>query len=139
MGHVRDGLNYFLESLEAQLVKDQGKDDRCRESADKIEQIQLYGVPEKLCEITGMTKSYFSKLFEVFTGMSFNDYLNQKRISFAEKLLIYPDLSTTDISMKVGYNSLSTFNRAFRMIKKCSPTEYRSYATSIAKPAKVME
>ena len=94
---------------------------------------------EKLCEITGMTKSYFSKLFEAFTGMSFSDYLNQKRISFAEKLLIYPDLSTTDISMKVGYNSLSTFNRAFRMIKKCSPTEYRSYATSLATPARTTD
>lgn len=82
---------------------------------------------EKLCEITGLTKSYFSKLFEIFTGMSYNDYLNQKRISFAEKLLIFPDLSTTDIAMKCGYNSLSTFNRAFRNIKKCSPTEYRSF------------
>lgn len=80
---------------------------------------------EKLCEITGLTKSYFSKLFDIFTGMSYNDYVNQKRISFAEKLLVYPDLSTTDIAMKCGYNSLSTFNRAFRSIKKCSPTEYR--------------
>ncbi len=81
---------------------------------------------EKLCEITGLTKSYFSKLFEAFTGLTYSDYLNQKRISFAEKLLIFPDLSTTDIAMKCGYNSLSTFNRAFRNIKKCSPTEYRS-------------
>ena len=82
---------------------------------------------EKLCEITGMTRNSFSKYFEAFTGMSYSDYLNQKRIGFAEKLLIYPDLSTTDIAMKCGYNSLSTFNRAFRTIKKCSPTEYRSY------------
>lgn len=80
----------------------------------------------KLCEITGLTKSRFSKLFEVFTGTSFNDYLNQKRISYAEKLLIYPNLSTTDIAMKCGFNSLSTFNRAFRTVRKCSPTEYRS-------------
>lgn len=81
---------------------------------------------DKLCEITGLTKSYFSKLFDIFTGMSYSEYVNQKRISYAEKLLVYPDLSTTDIAMKCGYNSLSTFNRAFRAIKKCSPTEYRS-------------
>lgn len=86
---------------------------------------------EKLCEITGLTRNAFSKLFEAFTGMSYNDYLNQKRISFAEKLLIYPDLSTTDIAMKCGYNSLSTFNRAFRTIKKCSPTEYRGYNSPV--------
>lgn len=86
---------------------------------------------EKLCEITGMTRNSFSKYFEAFTGLSYSDYLNQKRISFAEKLLIYPELSTTDIAMKCGYNSLSTFNRAFRAIKKCSPTEYRSYNSPI--------
>lgn len=82
---------------------------------------------EKLCEITGLTKNSFLKLFEAFTGLSYNDYLNQKRIGMAEKLLIYPDLSTTDIAMKCGYNSLSTFNRAFRAVKKCSPTEYRGF------------
>lgn len=84
---------------------------------------------EKLCEITGMTRNSFSKYFEAFTGMNYNDYLNQKRIGFAEKLLVFPDISTTDIAMKCGYNSLSTFNRAFRAIKKCSPTEYRSYSS----------
>lgn len=90
---------------------------------------------EKLCEITGMTRNSFSKYFEAFTGMAYNDYLNQKRIGFAEKLLVYPDMSTTDIAMKCGYNSLSTFNRAFRTIKKCSPTEYRSYNSPVPSQA----
>lgn len=82
---------------------------------------------EKLCEITGLTRNSFSRYFENFTGLSFADYLNQKRISYAEKLLIYPTISTTEVAMQCGYKSLSTFNRAFRAIKKCSPTEYRGF------------
>lgn len=83
---------------------------------------------ERLCEMTGLTKNFFSKMFEQFTGLSFIDYLNQKRISYAEKLLIYPGISTTEVAMQCGFKSLSTFNRAFRLVKKCSPTEYRSFS-----------
>jgi len=78
-----------------------------------------------LAEMTGLSKPEFSKRFTQFSGMDFNDYLNQKRISYAEKLLVYPGVSTTEVATSCGYKSLSTFNRAFRTIKKISPTEYK--------------
>ena len=78
----------------------------------------------------GLTPTEFSKRFEQFSGQSFSDYLNQKRISHAEKLLIYPNVSTTEVATTCGYKSLSTFNRAFRSIKKISPTEYKGLIRS---------
>ena len=78
----------------------------------------------------GFTPTEFSKRFEQFAGISFSDYLNQKRISHAEKLLIYPNVSTTEVATTCGYKSLSTFNRAFRSIKKISPTEYKGLIRS---------
>ena len=85
---------------------------------------------KKLADMIGFTPAEFSKRFEQFTGISFNDYLNQKRISHAEKLLIYPNVSTTEVATSCGYKSLSTFNRAFRSIKKISPTEYKGLIRS---------
>ncbi|MCR5431910.1 MAG: AraC family transcriptional regulator [Lachnospiraceae bacterium] len=85
---------------------------------------------KKLADMIGFTPSEFNKRFEQFNGQSFSDYLNQKRISQAEKLLIYPNVSTTEVATSCGYKSLSTFNRAFRSIKKISPTEYKGLIRS---------
>lgn len=57
---------------------------------------------------------------------NFNDYINQLRITEAsERLIAEPDTPVLNISLDVGYRTLSSFNRAFREIKQCTPTEFR--------------
>jgi AraC-like DNA-binding protein len=51
--------------------------------------------------------------------------LNFVRIYNAEKLLVRTDLPILDISMEVGFSSISYFNRMFRRFKSCSPNHYR--------------
>lgn len=80
---------------------------------------------EALAEKTGFSKFHFSRLFKQFTGMTCYNYLINKRISCAEKLLITLDLSVTEAAMQSGFNSLSTFNRIFKSVKGCTPSEYR--------------
>ena len=58
--------------------------------------------------------------------MSFYDYLNKERIQVAEKLLLNPELSITEVAFRSGFSSISTFNRVFKNSKNCSPTEFRS-------------
>lgn len=58
--------------------------------------------------------------------MSCYSYLNQQRIMYAEKLLIDPSLSITDVAMQSGFVSLATFNRVFKTYKNCTPTQYKS-------------
>ncbi|MFB9276922.1 AraC family transcriptional regulator [Cohnella cellulosilytica] len=80
---------------------------------------------DELAEIAGFSKFHFTRLFKQFIGMSYYDYLNQHRIMFAEKLLIDPNLSVTEVAMRSGFGSLATFNRAFKSYKKCTPTQYK--------------
>lgn len=80
---------------------------------------------EALAEKTGFSKFHFSRLFKQFTGMTCYNYLMSKRISCAERLLIMPGLSITEAAMQSGFNSLSTFNRIFKSVKGCTPSEYR--------------
>ena len=76
-------------------------------------------------EIAGFSKSHFSRLFKQFTGVSFYKYLNQRRISVAENLLIDPNVSITEAAIQSGYSSLSAFIRMFRIVKECTPSEFR--------------
>ena len=80
---------------------------------------------DELASIAGFSKFHFARLFKQFTNVSYYDYLTRKRIEHAEALLITPDISITEVAMQSGFNSLSTFNRVFKNVKGCTPSEYK--------------
>ena len=80
---------------------------------------------DRLASLAGFSKFHFARLFKQFSGMSCYEYLTQQRIAHAERLLIQPNLSITEVAMHSGFNSLSTFNRIFKSAKNCTPSEYK--------------
>ena len=49
----------------------------------------------------------------------------------AEILLLESGNSVTDVAMKVGFSSLTTFNRVFKSINGYTPSDYKKlYRTS---------
>ncbi len=76
--------------------------------------------------LAGFSKYHFSRLFKQFTGVSFYKFLNQKRISLAEKQLADASISITDVAINSGFSSMSSFIRMFKQIKDCTPTEFRN-------------
>jgi AraC-like DNA-binding protein len=81
---------------------------------------------EDVASVAGFSKFHFTRLFRQFTNLSFYDYLCKARVKYAETLLISPDISIIEVAMKSGFNSHSTFNRLFKKIKNCTPTEFRN-------------
>lgn len=86
---------------------------------------------DDVADIAGFSKFHFSRLFKQCSGQNFHEYLCYKRIQASEALLMMPEYSITEIAFKSGFSSLSTFNRAFKNINQCSPTEYRNLNTLI--------
>ncbi len=80
---------------------------------------------DHLAQKAGFSKFYFSRLFKDLAGMSFIDYLKSCRIRDVELLLADPEISITDAAITAGFNSLSTFNRVFKEMKKITPLEFR--------------
>ena len=91
-------------------------------SAHCTEELSL----DSVADLAGFSKFHFTRLFKQFTNVSFYKYLNQKRIATAEKLLANPDYTVTDGALNSGFSSLSSFIRMFKIIKNCTPTEFRS-------------
>lgn len=73
----------------------------------------------------GFSECHFSRIFKELTGHNFLNYLNERRIKKAIKLLTIHDLSIIEIAHHSGFNSIATFNRAFKKIKGCTPLEYK--------------
>ncbi len=67
--------------------------------------------------------SYIAKLFIRHVGMSFREFVMQRRVREACYMLSNTDLSVLEISVACGFRSLRTFNRNFRDITGYSPTD----------------
>ena len=80
---------------------------------------------EQLAELAGFSKFHFERLFKNYMGISCYQYITKRRVMMAQELLGDTDLSVMDIALQSGFFSLSTFNRVFKEINKCSPTEFR--------------
>lgn len=81
---------------------------------------------EEAAQIGGFSKYHFTRIFKQYMNMTFYQYLNSKRVKKAEELLYHSkDLSITDVAMRSGFFSMSAFNRTFKMLKHCSPSDYR--------------
>ncbi|WOO35692.1 helix-turn-helix domain-containing protein [Anaerocolumna sp. AGMB13020] len=85
---------------------------------------------DKAAALSGFSKYHFSRLFKQFTNVSYYKYLNRKRIEAAEKLLADNELTITEVSLRCGFSSLSAFIRMFRLMKDCTPTEFKTMYTS---------
>ena len=80
---------------------------------------------EDAASLAGFSKFHFSRVFKQMTSTSFYDYLTLRRIKAAESLLLNPELPIIEVALQSGFASISTFNRVFKTIKKCTPTKYK--------------
>lgn len=90
---------------------------------DKVKSLLLEIKNEYL---SSFSKFYFSRLFKQFTNVSFYKYVNQKRIEKAAEMLTEPNISITNVALSCGFESLSSFIRMFKIVKGCTPTEFRN-------------
>lgn len=73
-----------------------------------------------------LSESYFMNLFRKQVGLSAVEYISHFRIDTACRELIGTKKSVLEIAFDCGYRNISNFNRQFRKITGCSPTEYRN-------------
>lgn len=81
---------------------------------------------EGLAAAIDINPSYLSSLFNAYTGKKINEYINLLRVKDAAHQLETSDASITDIAFSVGFESLSTFIRAFKNEMETTPKEFRN-------------
>ncbi len=80
---------------------------------------------EDVAAVAGFSKFHFSRTFKQLSGCNFYEYLCHRRIKSSETLLMQPGMSISQIALQSGFSSVSTFNRMFKKMKGCTPTQYR--------------
>ncbi len=80
----------------------------------------------------GFSKFYFTRLFKQYANTTFWHFLCLKRIQMAERLLASTKATVADIALQVGFDSIPSFNRIYRQLRNCTPTQYRARYSSAA-------
>ncbi|MDA3852955.1 MAG: helix-turn-helix domain-containing protein [Bacteroidales bacterium] len=79
-----------------------------------------------LASLMNTNRTYLSNLINQEFSCSFNEYVNSYRVAEAKKLIkLLPDESLEEIAIKVGYGSLSTFIRTFKLQEGVTPNHFK--------------
>ena len=137
MARLYDLVTVFLRHLPLEKVSPLEKS-KHRKKLDRLEQVfkfveENYARPltlREVAEVANFSVYHFTRFFKDITGMTFLQYLNSYRISKAVNDLAKSEDSITEVAFRSGFESIKTFNRVFKQLKGCSPTEYKKKISS---------
>lgn len=79
----------------------------------------------KLADRLKLTEQRLSHVINRYYTMSFSEWMNEKRLSHAKRLLETTSQPITVVSYDSGFSSLTSFNRVFKADTGLSPSVYR--------------
>lgn len=80
---------------------------------------------EAIAQAAGLSRSYFSAVFRQLNGVTVWDYITRKRIELAMEYLRQGNFPITRIAALCGFNTMANFNRSFKLVAHCTPSQFR--------------
>lgn len=79
----------------------------------------------EIAKMAGCSFDFFQKVFSYMNGISFAEYIRSRKLTLAGYDLKSTELKVVDISYKYGYDSPTSFTKAFQHFHGVSPKEAR--------------
>jgi AraC-like DNA-binding protein len=73
-----------------------------------------------------INKFYLTRIYKQKFGTSINNYISQKRITYAKQLLRFTDNTVENIGIECGISDVHYFSKVFKKIEGVAPSEYRA-------------
>jgi AraC-like DNA-binding protein len=126
-------LNLLAKSKEYVLLASPGYTNTLKEGdTDRMNKVYAHVMKHfnqkisvsELATLTNMTPTSFSRYFKSHANKTFSEFLSEIRIGHACKLLIDKKRNSSQACYESGFQTLSNFNRQFKMVMKRTPTQY---------------
>lgn len=93
--------------------------DYIAENYDKISSVTV------LAEHFYMSNAYLCRIFKEVTNYTISEYINLYRIAASRQYLMDEKMSMAEIANRLGYDSLTYFERVFKKQMTVTPLQYR--------------
>ena len=80
---------------------------------------------EDVSKLANMSYYYFVKFFKKAIGLSFTEYVNYRKIKWAERILLTKDLSVSEVGDRIGMPNMAHFYKMFKKYNDCSPKQFQ--------------
>ena len=78
----------------------------------------------EIAAVLNISPGYFSTIFKQLTGVGFIDYVTEKKIEQAKKLLRETDYKIYEVSNLLGYQNPYYFSKVFKKVTGVTPSEF---------------
>ncbi len=135
--HVSDNISTELEEVGFELI-----DDKKSRIIEKIKSVIIelvhYSNDERPSEnysdyITQKVNkdyNYLSTLFSEVEGITIEKYIINQKIERVKELLVYDELSLSEIAFKMGYSSVAHLSSQFKKVTGLTPGFFRKLGSS---------
>lgn len=89
------------------------------------EELPRINFSEFISEKIGYDYTYLSNLFSEVRGITLQQYIIQHRIEKVKELLLYDELTLTEISYRLQYSSVAHLSNQFKKVTGLTPTFYK--------------
>lgn len=83
-------------------------------------------VLDEMSEMSGYSKNQIMRLFKKHFDLTPVQYMTKVKMEQAKKMMLYSNMTITEIGYSVGYEDLCYFTKVFKKYAGQSPTEYRN-------------
>jgi AraC-like DNA-binding protein len=70
--------------------------------------------------------TYLSNLFSTVEGVTIEQYFIHQKIEKAKELLVYDEMTLTQIAFRLGYSSVAHLSRQFKKVTGQTPTQFKN-------------
>ena len=78
--------------------------------------------------------SYLSSLFSEVEGITIEKYLINQKIAKVKELIIYDELSLSEIAYQLGYSSVAHLSNQFKKVTGLTPSHFKKIGENKRKP-----
>lgn len=93
----------------------------------RSEDFQEYTLTDYLRNSINFNYTYLSNLFSKKEGITIEKYLIEKKIDYVKELLVFQNLSLSDISFKLNYSSVAHLCNQFKKVTGLTPSFFRQF------------
>lgn len=127
----QEALRQDLEALGFEILDDQRKQLIDQVKTQLTAQVQAEQIPEHFTlsefvkKVLHRDYSSISKLFSEVEGLTMEQFFILQKIEKVKELLVYDELSLSEIAFQLGYSSVAYLSNQFKKVTGMTPTQFK--------------